>query len=173
MCSISCFNRSDLNCFCHNILSTPSFSLMCQIESFLINLKEHSLLMSVVADQGAGAQGKIVLFVYVLMIAVGHLCSVMRLYIYIYIYTMYKRCEERPISIDILKGRWRLFGHILRLSDETPAVKAMKFYFEGSGKRFRGRPRETLVTTLNKDITRARSMERSFPIPTIKSKEDF
>ena len=86
---------------------------------------------------------------------------------------LYKRCEERPISIDILKGRWRLFGHILRLSDETPAVKAMKFYFEGSGKRFRGRPRETLVTTLNKDITRARSMERSFPIPTIKSKEDF
>ena len=86
---------------------------------------------------------------------------------------LYKRCEERPISIDILKGRWRLFGHILRLSDETPAVKAMKFYFEGSEKRFRGRPRETLVTTLNKDITRARSMERSFPIPIIKSKKDF
>ena len=86
---------------------------------------------------------------------------------------LHKRCEERPISIDILKGRWRLFGHILRLSDETPAVKAMKFYFEGSEKRFRGRPRETLVTTLNKDITRARSMERSFPIPTIKSKKDF
>ena len=83
---------------------------------------------------------------------------------------LYKRCEERPNSIDILKGGWRLFGHILRLSDETPAVKAMKFYFERSEKGFRGRPRESIVTTLNKDITRARSMERSFPIPTIKSK---
>ena len=40
-------------------------------------------------------------------------------------------------------------------------------------KRFRGRPRETIVTTLKKDITRARSMKRSFPIATIKNKEDF
>ena len=43
---------------------------------------------------------------------------------------LYIRCDERPISIDILKGRWRLFGHVLRRSDETPAVQAMKFYFE-------------------------------------------
>lgn len=86
---------------------------------------------------------------------------------------LYKRCEERPISIDILKGRWRLFGHILRLSEETPAVKAMKFYFERSEKGFRGRPRESIVTTLNKDITRARSMKRDFPIRALKKKEDF
>ncbi|XP_065062423.1 uncharacterized protein LOC135689200 [Rhopilema esculentum] len=86
---------------------------------------------------------------------------------------LYKRCEEGPISIDILNGRWRLFGHILRLSDDTPAVKAMRFYFEGSERGFRGRPRETLVTTLNKDITRARAMERSFPLPNIKNNGDF
>ncbi|XP_065058555.1 uncharacterized protein LOC135686281 [Rhopilema esculentum] len=82
-------------------------------------------------------------------------------------------CEDGPISIDILKDRWRLFGHILRLSDDTPAVKAMRFYFEGSERGFRGRPRETLVTTLNKDITRARAMERSFPLPNIKNNGDF
>ena len=58
-------------------------------------------------------------------------------------------------------------------SDETPAVKAMKFYFEKSEKRFRGRPRESIVTTLNKDINRAESMNRGFPIPTLRRKEDF
>ncbi len=58
------------------------------------------------------------------------------------------------------KGRWRLFGHALRLSDETPAARAMKFYFERSEKGFRGRPQETIVTTLNKGITRARSIDR-------------
>ena len=33
-----------------------------------------------------------------------------------------------------------------RLSDETPADKAMSFYFERSEKGFRGRPRESIVT---------------------------
>ena len=86
---------------------------------------------------------------------------------------LYKRCDERPISIDILKGRWRLFGHVLRCSDETPAVQAMKFYFEESEKKFRGKPRESIVTTLNKDINRAKSINRDFPIPTLRRKEDF
>ena len=49
----------------------------------------------------------------------------------------------------------------------------MKFYFERLEKGFRGRTGETIITTLNNDITRARSKERSFPIPNIKSKEDF
>ena len=86
---------------------------------------------------------------------------------------LYRKCEERPISTDILKGRWRLFGHILCLSDDTLAVKAMKLYFERSDKGSRGRPRETIVTTLNKDITRVRSMEGSFPIPILRNKEDL
>ena len=42
-----------------------------------------------------------------------------------------------------------------------------------SEKCFRGRPRESIVTTLNKDITRARSMKRDFKIRTLKTKEDF
>ena len=56
---------------------------------------------------------------------------------------------------------------------EIPAVKTMKFYFERSEKGFRGRPRESIVTTLNKDITRARSMNREFEIQSLKTKEDF
>ena len=86
---------------------------------------------------------------------------------------MYKRCEERPSSIDILKVRRWLFGHILRLIVATPAVNAMKFYFERSEKGFRGRPRESIVTTLNKDIARARSMNRDFEIRSLKTKEGF
>ena len=66
-----------------------------------------------------------------------------------------------------------MLGHILRRSDETPAVKAMKFYFEESDKRFRGRPRESIVITLNIDINRAKSLNRDFPIPTLRRKEDF
>ena len=62
---------------------------------------------------------------------------------------LYRRCEERPISTDILKGRWRLLGHILRLSDDTPAVKAMQLYVERSDKGFRGRPRETIVSHID------------------------
>ena len=37
-----------------------TFFLTFQIESFLINSNKYSTLFSVVADQGAGAQGKIV-----------------------------------------------------------------------------------------------------------------
>ena len=49
----------------------------------------------------------------------------------------------------------------------------MRLYFEGSERGFRGRPRETLVTNLNKDITRARAMERSFPLLNMKNNGDF
>ena len=49
----------------------------------------------------------------------------------------------------------------------------MKFYFERSENGSKGRPPETIATTLNKDNTRARSMKRSFLIPTIKNKEDL
>ena len=78
---------------------------------------------------------------------------------------LYKRCSERPVSIDIKESRWRLFGHILRLHPETPAFKAMLFYFEPtSGPKFRGRPRTTIVTTLNQDIERTKSLNPMFPI---------
>ena len=55
-------------------------------------------------------------------------------------------------------------------SDEMPAVKAMQFYFEGLEKGFRGRP---IVTILNKDINRTKSMKRDIPIANLKRIEDF
>ena len=45
---------------------------------------------------------------------------------------VYKIAEETPISLQITKSRWKLFGHILRLDEETPAKKAMRYYFSMS-----------------------------------------
>ena len=67
---------------------------------------------------------------------------------------LYKRTKTHPISINILIARWKLLGHILRLNANTPAIKAMQYFFteiEGA-KKFRGRPRTTIVTTINNDL---------------------
>jgi hypothetical protein len=67
---------------------------------------------------------------------------------------LYKMSNVGILSEEIRKSRWKLFGHILRLNGNTPAQKSMDFYFENYDRRkcFRGRPRMTLVTVLNKDI---------------------
>ena len=46
-----------------------------------------------------------------------------------------------------------MLGHVLRMNKDSPARKAMKFYFEKrSNKKFLGRKRTTIVTTINNDI---------------------
>ena len=66
---------------------------------------------------------------------------------------LYKATNTKPISLKVVKARWRMFGHALRLHNQTPAAKAMRFFFKETGaKKFRGRPRTTIYTTLNKDI---------------------
>lgn len=66
---------------------------------------------------------------------------------------LYKKCNEIPISINILKLRWQLFGHILRREQEIPANVAMQFYFtQLRTKKFSGPKRATLPITLNKDL---------------------
>ena len=71
---------------------------------------------------------------------------------------LYKESEENIISLDILKNRWKLFGHTLRLNENTPAQKAMKYYFTKTTKgKFRGRPRITLPRKLNEDIVKYNS----------------
>ena len=60
---------------------------------------------------------------------------------------------KQPISLFVLKQRWALFGHILRSHPMTPANQAMAYYFESTGaKRFRGRPRTTLATVIDRDL---------------------
>ena len=67
--------------------------------------------------------------------------------------TLYKKCNEKPLSTHILESRGRLFGHILRRNEEIPANKAMQLYFHRTEKRFRRRPTTTLPVILNKDLS--------------------
>ena len=68
--------------------------------------------------------------------------------------SLYKKCKEIPLSLQILKSRWRLFGHVLRRDPSIPANVAMRYYFTESTNRGRGRPTTTLPVTLNNDLKR-------------------
>ena len=69
---------------------------------------------------------------------------------------LYHTTSEIPLSLTILKLRWSLFGHILRLPEETPSRMSMTHYFTSSSKKgFKGRQRVTLPVTISKDLKRA------------------
>ena len=69
--------------------------------------------------------------------------------------SLYTISKENMFSLDILTARWKLFGHVLRSSNDIPANKAMGYYFDNINvKQFKGRPRTTLPTTLHSDIIR-------------------
>ena len=38
---------------------------------------------------------------------------------------LYRVTGARPLTIDITRSRWKMFGHALRLHKDTPARKAM------------------------------------------------
>ncbi|GFR67859.1 RNA-directed DNA polymerase from mobile element jockey-like [Elysia marginata] len=63
-----------------------------------------------------------------------------------------REIPRKPLSLQILESRWKLFGHILRRHRDIPANKATRAYFIQSGKNHRGRPRTTLPTVLNRDL---------------------
>ena len=64
---------------------------------------------------------------------------------------LYRITEAQEISKTIAERRWKLLGHILRLNANTPARKSMRYYFEQrTSKKFLGRGRTTIVTTINK-----------------------
>ena len=71
--------------------------------------------------------------------------------------SLYKKCNETPLSQQILESRWRLFGHILRRDECIPANKAMHFYFRKSENRYLGRPLTSLPITLNKDLSKLKN----------------
>ena len=54
---------------------------------------------------------------------------------------VYRVTQSRPLSIEITKARWKMLGHALRLNENTPARKAMKYYFQKpiDGKKFKGK----------------------------------
>ena len=68
---------------------------------------------------------------------------------------VHQNSNEEMLSLTILENRWKLFGHTLRLHEDTPAQKSMKFFFTGSMEgRFKGRPRINLPWKLNDDLER-------------------
>ena len=53
---------------------------------------------------------------------------------------LYQRTNEIPLTLTILKNRWKLLGHILRLHPQTPAQQSMRHYFSPcQNSSFRGR----------------------------------
>lgn len=67
--------------------------------------------------------------------------------------TVYRITKEEILSIDLLKNRWRLLGHVLRMNEETPAHKSMVHYFATSrAPKFRGRPRTNMPRKLDEDL---------------------
>ena len=63
-----------------------------------------------------------------------------------------KKCQEKPLSLQILKARWNLFGHIIRRDSDIPANIAKRAYFIQYGHKRRGRPTTTLPIVLNRDL---------------------
>ncbi|KAI8485272.1 hypothetical protein Bbelb_370190 [Branchiostoma belcheri] len=81
--------------------------------------------------------------------------------------TLYKVCDTEPLSVKVEKLRWSLFGHILRMPQDTPAQKALEFSFL-SPKRYkarRGRHCINLLSLLKGDLKR-----RELGPPTIEKK---
>ncbi|GFS05210.1 endonuclease-reverse transcriptase [Elysia marginata] len=65
---------------------------------------------------------------------------------------LYQKTSETPISLTILEARWRLYGHVLRQAINTPPNFAMTKYFKREGRKQRGRPKTSIVTTLRGDL---------------------
>ena len=87
---------------------------------------------------------------------------------------LYQQTNSQPITIEITQRRWKLLGHILRLDKNTPARKAMKFYFEDrSNKKFLGRKRTTIITTINRDIQRTKEVHTNFNLKPLKTEVDL
>ena len=63
---------------------------------------------------------------------------------------LYREAGVFPASLQVLQSRWRMFGHTLRLNENTPARKAMTYYFNDM-KNGRQGPRVLISTCLSKE----------------------
>ena len=87
---------------------------------------------------------------------------------------LYRETKSYAISVDITKARWKMLGHTLRMDKNSPARKAMKYYFEHSNaKKFRGRKRTTIVSTINRDIKATKQIYPQFDLPLLKTELDL
>ena len=66
--------------------------------------------------------------------------------------SLYRVCQGKSLSLQILSARWSLFGHILRGDKDPPANKATRDYFISYGNKLRRRPKTTLPIVFNRDL---------------------
>ena len=77
---------------------------------------------------------------------------------------LYKKCETTELQNIIRGARRKMLGHVLRMTEDTPAKYAMVHYFDPRANCFRGRPRITLPVVINHDLERYASL-RQLGIP--------
>ena len=71
---------------------------------------------------------------------------------------LYEKCKTYPISPQITALRWQKFGHMLRLDQNTTAYTSTWHYFSTSSVGlYKGADRITIVTTINRDMNRAKT----------------
>ena len=68
--------------------------------------------------------------------------------------TLYTRTKSLPLSTLARQARWRLFGHILRLNNFTPANQNMQMHLTSTEPKRKGKPKANFVSTLGKDCQR-------------------
>ncbi|KAI8481984.1 hypothetical protein Bbelb_402850 [Branchiostoma belcheri] len=61
---------------------------------------------------------------------------------------LYKVCNTEPLYMKVEKLRWSLFGHILRMPQDTPAQKALEFSFLSS-ERYKARSGRHCINLLS------------------------
>ena len=65
---------------------------------------------------------------------------------------LYNKCGAVELQFAIRGARWRMLGHVLRMTKDTPAKHAMIYYFSNRKDGFTGRPRTTLPIIIDKDL---------------------
>ena len=66
--------------------------------------------------------------------------------------SVYSRCECKPLRYNLLKARWKCFGHILRRDKDIPAYTQMETYYEMSGTKWPGKRMMCLPLRLHTDL---------------------
>ena len=66
--------------------------------------------------------------------------------------SLYRICQEKPLSLQILSARWSFFGHILWRDKDISPHKATRAYFIPNGNKLRGQPKTTLPIVFNRAL---------------------
>lgn len=65
---------------------------------------------------------------------------------------VYSRCKCHPLRYDLLKARWKSFGHILRRGIDIPANLEMESYFNCKDRKWPGKKTMCLPLRLHEDL---------------------